>query len=267
MTADKPHLAVSIDGAIATFTFDRPEVRNALGMQMRNELVAALHTVERDASVRVVVLQGRGAHFLSGGDVKAFSKLVEAEPEERRQAFLQRIHDLHPVLIAMRRLPKPIVACVRGAAAGAGVSLAVGSDLVIAAESAYFTLAYCHLGTTPDGSATYSLPRAIGVKKAMEMTLLGDRFTAQQARDMGLINFVAPDAELEAQTQALAKRLANGPTRAYGRAKRLLYQSIERDFEAQLQAEAEAFSECAAEPDFQEGVRAFMAKRKAEFSG
>jgi 2-(1,2-epoxy-1,2-dihydrophenyl)acetyl-CoA isomerase len=145
--------------------------------------------------------------------------------------------------------------------------MALCCDLVVASDDAFFTLAYCNIGTSPDGASTFHLPRTVSIKRAMEMALLGDRFTAQQARDMGLINWVVPTDKLDEETTRIATRLASGPTRALGNAKRLLYKSIETDFEAQLQAEAEAFAFCASGPDFKEGVMAFVEKRKPVFSG
>ena len=170
-------------------------------------------------------------------------------------------------MFAMRRMPKPVIASVQGAAAGAGASIALASDLVIASEDAFFTLAYCRIGTSPDGSATFQLPRTVGIKKAMEITLLGDRFNAQTAKEWGLINFVVPTAGLEEETDKLAQRLANGPTYVYGKSKALLYRSMESQFESQLQAEAESFADCASRADFREGVTAFIEKRKPTFTG
>jgi 2-(1,2-epoxy-1,2-dihydrophenyl)acetyl-CoA isomerase len=234
---------------------------------MRVELRDALHRIELDDQVRCVVLRGAGEHFMAGGDVKTFAGVVDRKPEELRQQFVLRIHDLHPILFAMRRMPKPIVASVRGAAAGAGVSFAAACDLIVAADDAFFSLAYVNIGTTPDGSSTYHLPRALGIKRAMEMTLLGDRVDAATAAAWGLVNFVVPAAELETATAKLAQRLAAGPTHVYGRAKRLLYQSLETQFESQLQAEAEAFADCASRSDFREGVTAFVQKRRPAFTG
>ncbi len=255
------------EGSIVTLVANRPEARNALSMEMRSMLCDALHDVEHDDSVRCVVLKGAGEHFMAGGDVKMMAESIKQKPEEIRKQFVLRIHDLHPIMFAMRRMPKPIIASVQGAAAGAGVSIALACDLVIAAEDAFFTLAYCRIGTSPDGSATFQLPRAVGIKKAMEMALLGDRYTARQAADIGMINFVVPPDKLEDETQKLAGRLANGPTHAYGNTKRLLYRSLESEFEAQLEAEGESFADCASRADFREGVMAFVEKRKAVFTG
>ncbi len=261
-------LEVSIDGAIATMTMNRPDARNALSLEMRTSMREAFHELEYDDAIRCVVLEGAGDHFMAGGDVKAMHEyLANAEGPEIQSYFVNRIHDLHPIMFSMRRMPKPVVAKVRGAAAGAGVSLAAACDLVIAADDAFFTLAYCHIGTTPDASSSFHLPRAIGIKRTMELTLLGDRYTAQRMADMGLVNFVVPVADLDAECDKLAQRLANGPTHVYGQAKKLMYRSLENEFEAQLQLEAEIFADCAHRDDYREGVAAFVEKRKPKFTG
>ena len=261
------HLEVSINDSIATLTMNRPEARNALSMEMRSELCDALHDVEIDASVRCVVLKGAGDHFMAGGDVKGMGETIKKSADQIKKEFMLRIHDLHPIMFAMRRMPKPIIASCTGAAAGAGVSMALACDLVIAAEDAFFTLAYCKIGTSPDGSSSFHLPRAVGIKRAMEIALLGDRFSAQTAKDIGMINFIVPNDELESETQKLATRLAAGPTHVYGNTKALFYRSLESEFESQLQAEAEYFSDCASRPDFKEGVTAFIEKREPRFTG
>lgn len=260
-------LLVEKNDGIATLTFNRPEARNALSIDMRANLRDVLAELEYDDETRCIVMRGAGEHFMAGGDVKRMGEYINLPPAEIKATFTQRIHDLHPIMFTMRRMPKPIVACVAGAAAGAGVSMALACDLVIAADSAFFTLAYVHIGTSPDGSASFNLPRAVGIKKAMEIALLGDRFDAQTAKDIGMINFVVPEAELATETAKLATRLANGPTRVYGNTKRLLYRSLENEWESQLQLEAETFADCAARADFREGVTAFAEKRKAIFTG
>ena len=263
-----PDLLVDVMDGVATLTMNRPDARNALSLEMRAGMHEFLDEHEFDDSVRCVVIKGAGDHFMAGGDVKSFAKMAgEQSPEELRTHFLHRIHDLHGFISTMRRFPKPIIASTRGAVAGAGVSLAAACDLIIASEDAFFTLAYCHIGISPDGSATYSLPRMVGVKKAMEMVLLGDRLDAEAMATAGLVNMVVPTDALDAETAKLAGRLAKGPTRAYGHAKRLMYASINNQLEHQLQLEAEAFADCAGSNDFREGVTAFVEKRKATFTG
>ena len=261
-------LLIDTADGVATLTMNRPDARNALSEEMRAGLDDAFHRFESDDDVRCVVLRGAGEHFMAGGDIKSFAILLaEEEPRDLRNLFLHRIHSLHTIMSAMRRLPKPIIASVRGAAAGAGVSLAVCCDLIIVAEDAFFTLAYSRIGTSPDGGSTYALPRAIGAKKAMEMALLGDRVDAADLERFGLVNFVVPADDLLEETDRLARRLAAGPTRAYGQAKRLIYASLENQMERQLQMEAEAFADCATTDDFREGVNAFVEKRRAVFRG
>ena len=179
-----PDLIVQKNEAITTLLFNRPDARNALSLEMRSLLRDSLLDAENDETVRCVVLKGAGGHFMAGGDVKSMKETLDQDPKDTKNYFLNRIHDLHPIMFAMRRMAKPVIASVEGAAAGAGVSLALAADLVIADSDAFFTLAYCHIGTSPDGSGTFHLPRAVGVKKAMEIALLGDRYTAEQAEAM-----------------------------------------------------------------------------------
>jgi 2-(1,2-epoxy-1,2-dihydrophenyl)acetyl-CoA isomerase len=262
-----PDLDISVNDGIATLTMNRPEARNALSMEMRAMLADSLHDIEHDDSIRCVVLTGAGEHFMAGGDVKGMGESIRKSPDEIRKEFVLRIHDLHPIMFAMRRMRKPVIASCQGAAAGAGVSMALACDLIIAADDAFFTLAYCRIGTSPDGSASFHLPRAVGIKKAMEIALLGDRFDAQEAKAIGMINYVVPAAALKEETHKLATRLANGPTHVYGNTKALLYRSLESEFESQLQAEAESFADCASRKDFHEGVSAFIEKRNPVFTG
>lgn len=261
------HVLCAIDGAIATCTLNRPEASNALS----EEMVAGMRTffakIERDPAVRCLVIRGAGEHFQSGGDVKSFSRMFPLPPAERRAAFESFIHELHPAVVMMRRMPKPVLASVQGACAGFGMSLMMACDLAIAADNAYFTLAYINIGTSPDGSGTFFLPRLVGMRKALEIAMLGDRFDARVARDLGLVNFIVPPGELDAATARLAGRLASGPTHALGNTKRLLNASFDRNLDAQLQAEAESFAECTTTADMMDGVMAFVQKRPPRFQG
>ena len=263
-----PDLLVNIENQIATLTLNRPESRNALSEEMRTLLKESLCKIESDDNVRCVVIQGAGEHFMAGGDVKSMSTMLDEQPEKIRVAFRKRIYEgINSIMLSIRRMPKPVIASVSGAAAGAGVSMAMACDLVIADSDSFFTLAYCHIGTTPDGGASFQLPRSAGTKRAMEIALLGDRYDAETAKSLGMINFVTKPEEFVDETQKLATRLSQGPTHVYANTKKLLYQSMGNDFEKQLQMEADYFADCASRQDFKEGVTAFVEKRKANFNG
>lgn len=258
----------SIDGPIATFTLDRPSALNALSDEMVLGMKQFFAEIERDPSVRCLVIAGAGDHFMAGGDLKHFQGLFQKhDAEARRRLFEEFIHQLHPAIFTLRRMRKPVIASVQGACAGFGLSLAMACDLTIAADNAYFTLAYINIATSPDGSGTYFLPRLVGLKTAMEIALLGDRFDAAKAQARGLVNFVVPQADLAAETAKLAARLANGPTHAIGNTKALLNASLSRDLEAQLAAEAVSFADCTTTEDMAEGLGAFVAKRKPVYKG
>ena len=255
-----------IADGVATVTMNRPEALNALNGAMTEGLCNAILPLEHNQAVRCVVVQG-GEHFMAGGDIKWFAESVGRPKEEIFVEFEKLIHTVHGLIIAIRRMPKPVITSINGAAAGFGLSFALAGDLTIAADSAFFTLAYANIGVTPDGGSTYSLSRLVGMKKAMEIALLADRFDAQTAKDWGLVNWVVPAADLEAETRKLATRLAKGPTRVYARTKAMLQRAMDNPLEAQLQREAEAFATSATEPDFGEGVKAFIEKRQPNFTG
>jgi 2-(1,2-epoxy-1,2-dihydrophenyl)acetyl-CoA isomerase len=258
---------LDVADGIATVTLNRPQALNALDLAMSEALRDITERVESDAAVRVVVLRGAGEHFMAGGDIKWFHAMLDTPAAERRSRFERLIAEVHGSVLRLRRMGKPVVASVQGAVAGFGLSLMNACDLALAADSAYFTLAYCHIGTSPDGGATWGLPRLVGLKQAMEIALLGDRFDAARALELGLVNRVVPAAELEAETQKFAARLAAGPTAAYAKTKRLLNESIDRTLAEQLLAEQDEFAASALTEDFAEGVRAFVEKRKPEFRG
>jgi len=252
-------------GGITTITLNRPKALNALDRDLTMGLRDAVFAAEQDRSVRCVVIRG-GEHFMAGGDLKWFDDLVRSRPPaENRIQFEGFVHEVHGLILSVRRMPKPVIAAVSGAAAGFGMSLMMACDLVIAADNAYFSLAYALIGASPDGGSTFALPRIVGAKKAMEIALLGERFDATTAERLGLVNRVVPSAALEQETSKLAARLAAGPTAVYGRTKALLNGSLNASLETQLQREAEAFAQSAAEPDFAEGIRAFIEKRKPQW--
>jgi 2-(1,2-epoxy-1,2-dihydrophenyl)acetyl-CoA isomerase len=253
----------SVAEGVATITLNRPQVLNALDAQMIVQLRAACERAEQDAAARAVVLRGAGPAFLAGGDVAFFRAHLP------RMAALVREGgaELNHAVLALRRTPKPVLASVHGAVAGAGVSLTAAADLAIAAEGTKFTVAYSRIGTSPDGGATHFLPRLLGARRALELMLLSDAFDAQAALKLGFVNWVIAAEQLGSETEAIARRLALGPTQAFGEIKRLVNDSPDRALAAQLEAEIEAFARCAGTRDFAEGVTAFVEKRKPVFKG
>jgi 2-(1,2-epoxy-1,2-dihydrophenyl)acetyl-CoA isomerase len=185
-------LITSIDGGVATITMNRPRALNALNAELNDALCDAVARVEFDPAVRAVVIRGAGVGFMAGGDLKWFSANLDKDKATMRREFERFVNTVHPLVVSLRRMPKPVIASVHGAVAGFGVSLMLACDLVIAADSSFFTLAYCNIGTSPDGGSTFALPRALGMKKAMEIALLGDRFDSAEALRLGLINWVVP---------------------------------------------------------------------------
>lgn len=261
-----PSVIVRRQGAVFEIILNRPEIRNAVNREAIDELAGAVAEAAEDSGARAVLLRGAGTHFCAGGDITMFGELLELSPEERGKALYDIVDRLHPLLVRLRRMPKPVIAAVHGAAAGFGLSLVLAADLALAAEETVFTSGYIHLGTSPDGGMTMTLPRIVGLKRAAELMFLGDRFDARGALELGLINRVVPAAALEAEAMALATRLANGPTHAYGRVKALLETSVGQLLDAQLKRETESFAACAATEEFVEGVRAFLDKRQPNFS-
>ncbi|MCH8842897.1 MAG: enoyl-CoA hydratase [SAR324 cluster bacterium] len=261
------HITLKVADGIGTITFNRPEARNALSEEMREGLSEYTHQMEFDTSVRCVVLRGAGGHFMAGGDIKVFKEREKLDPLERKAVIIRFIHDLHFAIYRMRKMPKPMICAVQGAAAGAGVSLVAACDMAIAAESAYFTLAYAKIGVNPDGSSTFFLPRTLGMKKTFEMMYLADRYDAKTALEMGLVNSVVADDELDAAIDKLARRLADGPTYAYARGKALLNSSLHETLESQLELEGYAIGDCMMTEDHIEGITAFIEKRAPVFKG
>ena len=253
--------------AVLEIILNRPELLNAANRELIGDLAAATAGVAEDQSVRAVLLRGAGTHFCAGGDITMFGELIKLPPTERHRALYEIVDGLHPLLIRLRYMPKPVVAAVQGAAAGFGLSLVVAADLALAAEDAIFASGYIHLGTTPDGGLTALLARVVGLKQAAELMLLGDRFDARRALELGIVNRLVPPAALEGEAMALAMRLANGPAHAYGRTKALLQATLGDAFDAQLRRETESFAGCAATEEFVEGVRAFLEKRPPQFGG
>jgi 2-(1,2-epoxy-1,2-dihydrophenyl)acetyl-CoA isomerase len=254
---------LAVDEGVATLSFNRPQVFNAMDAEMMIQFRAAAEQVQRDSAVRAVVLRGEGKAFLAGGDVALFHQRIKELPD----MIVRWGREMHFAILALRRADKPVLASVHGACAGAGFSILCAADLAVAADNAYFSLAYTKIGASPDGGSTHFLPRLVGYKKAMELTLLADRFDANKARDLGLVNWVVPVDQLTQETQRIARELARGPTVAYGEAKRLMNQSLDRSIDTQMEEELAAFARCARTHDLAEGVAAFVEKRKPAFEG
>ncbi len=249
-------LLIEREGRVATLTLNRPDSLNTLDFALMDALVAAAADVAADDALRVVVLRGAGRHFMAGGDLRTFAADLAKPADER---------NLHSAIEHFHRMPHPVVGQVHGAVAGFGLSLMNACDLVIAADDAYFASAYRNIALTPDGGGSWSLPRIVGIRRAMEILLLGERFDAQRALELGLVNRVVPAAELEGAVAAVVNSLATGPVMAIRNAKRLLRESSGRTLSQQLDAEAASFGACAGTDDFAEGITAFLEKRPARF--
>jgi 2-(1,2-epoxy-1,2-dihydrophenyl)acetyl-CoA isomerase len=255
---------LTTDGSAARILLNRPEALNAWNEQFGQDLHDAVATVAADDSIRAVLITGAGRGFSSGADLKE-QRGTDDEGMPDLSGRLKEIY--HPIITCLREMPKPVVAAVNGPAVGIGCSLALAADLIVAAESAYFLLAFVNIGLIPDGGSTAFLPARVGYARAAEMAMLGERVPASQALDWGLVNRVVPDDELEVEADRLLERLANGPTRSYAGSKRLLNRRMYADLSGQLDAEAEAQRGQGQSRDFVEGVVAFAEKREPNFTG
>ncbi|MGI8580397.1 MAG: enoyl-CoA hydratase-related protein [Solirubrobacteraceae bacterium] len=251
-------------GGAARVVLNRPYTMNAWNKQLGADLLQAVQRVAQDESVRAVAIEGAGRGFSSGADLKAgFDPTPAGHPDVK--TVLGEVY--HPIITQIRRMPKPVIACVQGPAVGIGCSLALCCDLILAAESAYFLLAFVNIGLVPDGGSSVFVPTRVGHARAAEMAMLGERVPASQALAWGLINRVVADSDLADEAAALLERLAAGPTRSYAGTKRQLNAWIFTGMDEQLELEAEIQQEQAASADFVEGVTAFVQKRPPRFEG
>lgn len=255
-----------VEDGVGRITLNRPESLNAWSEQFGKDLREVVTKDAQDDSVRALLITGSGRAFSSGADLKeggAGDLAEDGLPDVKK-----RLTELyHPILLGIRELPKPVVAAVNGPAVGIGASLAFSCDLIIAAASSYFNLAFVNIGLMPDGGSTAFVPAAVGKARAFEMALLGERIPAQQALDWGLINRVVEPESLPKESFDLATRLANGPTKSYAGSKRALNRMVYGDLNSQLELEAEIQHELFRTDDVKEGVTAFIQKRDPSFTG
>ena len=249
----------------AIVELNRPGQLNAWDLQLGLDLRAALDDLAGDDQVRAVMITGAGRAFSSGADLGEQRSDGEGSGEFDLSVRLRERY--HPIILAIREMPKPVIAAVNGPAAGIGCSLALACDLVLAAESSFFLLAFVNIGLVPDGGSSAFVPARVGLARAMEMSLLGERVPAAQALEWGLVNRVHADDELMPRANELLDRLAVGPTLSYARAKALLNRRLYADLEGQLEAEADAQRELGQSQDFVAGVVGFMQKQPPEFKG
>jgi 2-(1,2-epoxy-1,2-dihydrophenyl)acetyl-CoA isomerase len=251
-------------GGAAIVELNRPEVLNAWNERLGLDLLDAVRAVATDDGVRAVMITGAGRGFSAGADLKAGFESTPAGAPDVLTPLRERYH---PIIAGVRHMPKPVVAAVNGPSVGIGCSLALACDLILAAESAYFLLAFVNIGLVPDGGSSMFVPVRAGHARAAEMAMLGERVDARRALEWGLINRVHADADLRAEAETLVDRLASGPTRSYAGTKRQLNAWIYRGMEDQLEVEAQIQQEQAASGDFREGVQAFVERRPPRFEG
>jgi 2-(1,2-epoxy-1,2-dihydrophenyl)acetyl-CoA isomerase len=262
MTTDSQSVLTTRADGVAILTLNRPEVRNALDMNMRRDLEAALVRLADDEGVRVLVVRGAGEHFSAGGDVKFMrdNPMTAAEGQSRVEA-------INRAILALARFRTPTIAMVDGAAAGAGCNIALACDLVVASDRARFGEMFARIGLIPDAGGTYFLPRRVGSARAKELVFTADIIDAREAERIGLINRVVPAADLEREALALARRIADGPPRVLAAAKALLDRASGIDLETALHWEALTQGAMIASGDHREGLRAFFEKRPPRFTG
>jgi len=254
-----------IEGGVGRLTLNRPEQRNAMSVEMSTLLRQKLRDMEQDTAIRCIVLDGAGEHFVAGGDVKAWGRLLTMSPSQRGEDFRIRLNSSFPLIEQLESLTKPLIVAVRGYTVGAGLCFVLAADFVIADETAKFLFGNTKVALNPDMGLTYWLPRVVGGRRAYRLALLGSQLGSAEAKDLGIVDdVVAPDA-LEDALSALTNRILAIPARAAMETKRLFRQSQHNTVTAQFSAEVDGIAACAAEADFLEAVTAFAQKRPPKF--
>jgi len=249
--------------AVGTILLNRPKALNPVNNRTAREISSALEDLKADPNIRSVILTGTGKAFSAGGDIREIENYKADETMEFRDFMLV----IKKMILDIRNIPKPVIIAVNGLAYGVGFSLALSGDIVLASESASFCQVFVKIGLVPDGGSTFFLPRLIGFARAFPLVFSGDPVSAKDAMGLGLVSKVVPPEKLEEETMALARKLAQGPTRAMGLAKELLYAGMERTLSEQLDEEASVQSLCRLTRDHQEGLQAFHGKRAPKFEG
>jgi 2-(1,2-epoxy-1,2-dihydrophenyl)acetyl-CoA isomerase len=258
-------IRLAAEDGIATLTFDRPDALNALNEAMAAELNAKLTRLAHHDEIRAIVLTGAGDAFMAGGDLQAMRAALDAQPAARDRAIGKLVRLAQTVVATITSSRKPVIASINGAVAGFGLSLVAACDLAIAAQRATFKSAYGRIGTSPDGGATYMLPRALGARQAAQWLYLDEPHTADEALRAGLVNWVVADDELVTATRSLLKRMGALAPDAFAHTKDLLLHAPQRSFGEHLYAEQRSFLHCAAGDDFREGIDAFFGRRSPVF--
>lgn len=256
-------LLVTCDNQVATLTFHRPEKMNAFNREMAIQLENVIEEIKADHSIRAVILRGAGEVFMAGSDIHEFYKELNMSPAEA-MVFMRRFNS---IILSFREMDKPVLASVHGLVTGAGMSLMLAADLVMASEDTQFSLGFSRLATSPAGGISYNLPRLVGMKKAIELMFFSDNFDALIAKTLGLVNWVVPANELANKTQQIVDRLVHGPTLAFARTKQLMNSVWQNKIQTQLELEADAFVKSINTIDFKNSVRAFIHKRQPEYEG
>lgn len=264
MTDDLETALYDLRDGVAWITLNRPDSLNAWTRQLGYDLTTALERAAGDPEVRAVVLTGAGRAFSSGADLRTGG---EVTPEGKLDVLSPLREVYNPLILAVREIPKPVIAAVNGGAVGIGCSLALAADLIVAAQSAYFLLAFANIGLALDGGASVFLPARVGVARAAEIALLAERIPADRALEWGLVNQVVPDGELAAAAGELGAKLAAGPPGSYATIKRTVNDAAQPRLAELIDREAVAQQERAESADFAEGVTAFLQKRPASFTG
>jgi 2-(1,2-epoxy-1,2-dihydrophenyl)acetyl-CoA isomerase len=257
------NIVYEVKDAIATITLNRPDAFNALNLPLARDVFHATLEAGEDPEVRCIVVTGAGKAFCAGGDVKDFAD----NPDRIGVVIKELTTYLHGAISRLVRAQKPVIMAVNGVAAGGGMGFALSGDLVVAAESARFTMAYAKIAASPDASSSYFLPRMIGLRRALEMHYTNRVLSAREAMEWGLVNRVHPDPEFPSAVAALARELAQGPTLAFGRAKLLFHQSTQESLETQMELEAQSIAASGHTEDFRNGVTAFARKQAVTFRG